>query len=141
MPRGVAEAIESTEYSLTLFTTSRSQSSMQDLHVHLRSQALDGLAIMQPPWNSDVMSDFDGHGVPIVVIDDRESHPHVPSLASADADGVAAAVHHLASLGRTRLAMISGPMEIGCHRERLAAFRAALDNEHFRAREALLCEA
>ena len=139
--RGVAEAIETTDYSLSLYTTARSPSSMQDLQQQLRSHALDGLAIMQPPGRTDVLDDFRDHNVPIVLIDDRETHPHVPSVASADRDGVIKAVEHLASLGRTNIAIISGPVEIGCHRERLAAFRHALETQALPIREALVCEA
>jgi LacI family transcriptional regulator len=139
--RGVAEGIETTDYSLSLFTSSRSQSSMQDLLMRLRSQAIDGLAIMQPPWRMDVMQDFYAHGVPVVLIDDRETHPDVPSIATADREGVRQAVSHFVSLGRTRVAMISGPVEIGCHRDRLTAFRDALDECSVTTREGLICEA
>lgn len=139
--RGVAEGIETTDYSLSLFTSSSSQSSLQDLHSHLRSQALDGLAIMQPPWHSDMSEEFRMHDIPIVLIDDRESHSTVPSVASADADGVVAAVQHLVGLGRRNIAMIAGPVEIECHRERLVAFRTALNNTDVPVRESLICEA
>lgn len=138
--RGVAEGIETTDYSLSLFTSSRSQSSLQDLHAHLRSQALDGLAIMQPPWHADMSQEFRMHDIPIVLIDDRETHSSVPSVASADADGVTAAVQHLVGLGRTNIAMIAGPVEIECHRERLDAFRTALKNSDVPVRESLICE-
>ena len=139
--RGVAEGIETTDYSLSLFTSSRSQSSLADLHSHLRSQALDGLAIMQPPWHSDMNREFRMHDIPVVLIDDRESHSTVPSVASADGQGVVAAVEHLIGLGRRNIAMITGPVTIGCHRERLAAFRAAMDNSGLSAPENLIYEA
>lgn len=139
--RGVAEGIETTDYSLTLFTTSRSQASMQDLRQQLRAQALDGLAIMQPPWHSDPITDFPGDGMPVVLIDDRNTHPNIPSVGSADRDGIIEAVQHLASLGRRKIAMISGPIEISCQSERLAAFRDACQLAGIRPRATLICEA
>lgn len=139
--RGVAEGIETTDYSLSLYTTTRSQSSMQNLQLQLRGQALDGLAVMQPPGHDAMLDDLYAHGVPIVLIDDRETHPDVPSVASADRDGVSQAVAHLASIGRTKIAIVSGPVEIGCHQERLAAFRLALEAQGLPIREALVCEA
>lgn len=139
--RGVAEGIETTDYSLTLFTTSRSQASMQGLRQQLRAQALDGLAIMQPPWHSDPITDFPGDGVPVVLIDDRNTHPNIPSVGSADRDGIIEAIQHLASLGRRKVAMISGPIEISCQSERLAAFRDACQLAGIRPRASLICEA
>lgn len=139
--RGIAEGIETTDYSLNLFTSSGSHSSMAGLRTQLRSHALEGLAIMQPPWHTDGIPDLYATGVPIVLIDDRETHPDVSSVASADRAGVAAAVHHLTVLGRTKLAIISGPVQIGCHRERLAAFRQAVAAEGLPLDEALVCEA
>ncbi|HEY2639661.1 MAG TPA: LacI family DNA-binding transcriptional regulator [Streptosporangiaceae bacterium] len=139
--RGVAEGIETTDYSLTLFTTSRSEASMQELRNQLRSQALDGLAIMQPPWHSDPITDFPADGTPVVLIDDRNTHPNIPSVGSADRDGIIEAIQHLASLQRHKVAIISGPIEIGCHRERLAAFREACKLAGVPARTNLICEA
>jgi LacI family transcriptional regulator, galactose operon repressor len=139
--RGVAEGIETTDYSLTLFTTSRSEASMQDLRHLLRSQALDGLAVMQPPWRSNPITDLAADGTPVVLIDDRNTHPNIPSVGSADHDGITEAVQHLTSLDRHEIAMISGPIEIDCYRERLAAFREACEGVGVRPRANLICEA
>lgn len=139
--RGVAEGIETTDYSLTLFTTSRSEASMQNLRNLLRSQALDGLAVMQPPWHSNPITDLPADGTPVVLIDDRNTHPNIPSVGSADHDGIIEAVQHFASLGRDEIAMISGPIEIDCYRERLASFREACALVGIRPRANLICEA
>lgn len=139
--RGVAEGIETTDYSLTLFTTSRSEASMQNLRNLLRSQALDGLAVMQPPWHSNPVTDLPADGTPVVLIDDRNTHPNIPSVGSADHDGIIEAVQHFASLGRGEIAMISGPIEIDCYRERLASFREACALVGLRPRANLICEA
>jgi LacI family transcriptional regulator len=123
--RGVSEALESSDYSLTLFTMTQGRSSMESFQARLRGQAVDGLAIMQPPYDSEGLRRLASIGAPNVAIDDRGAHPSLASVASADEAGIAAAVAHLASLGRTRLAMIAGPTDIPCHRDRLAAFRKA----------------
>lgn len=139
--RGVAEGIETTDYSLTLFTTSRSEASMQNLRNLLRSQALDGLAVMQPPWHSNPITDLPADGTPVVLIDDRNTHPNIPSVGSADHDGIIEAVQHLAALDRHEIAMIPGPIEIDCYRERLASFREACELVGMRPRANLICEA
>jgi LacI family transcriptional regulator len=124
--RGMTEAIEDTDYSLTLYTTSQGRKSFEAVQGQLRSQVLDGLAIMQPPEAVEDLHRLYSSGVPIVVIDDRGAHRNVPSVAGTDFDGIGSAVAHLVERGRRRLAMIAGPMHIACHRDRLKAFEASL---------------
>jgi LacI family transcriptional regulator len=58
------------------------------------------------------------------MIDDRGHHPGFPSVATSNHTGAADAAAHLVALGRSRLAMISGPVEFGCTRDRASGFRA-----------------
>jgi LacI family transcriptional regulator len=124
--RGVTEAIEATNYSLTLYTIARGHSSLEALHARMRSQAIDGLAIMQPPYDVDNLRRLLGLGAPVVAIDARGAHPSLASVASNDEQGITSVVTHLLELGRRRIAMISGPTPIACHRDRLRAFREAI---------------
>jgi LacI family transcriptional regulator len=124
--RGVTEAIEASDYSLTLYTMARGHSSLDALHARMRSQAIDGLAIMQPPYDGDNLRRLLGLGAPIVAIDARGAHPSLASVASNDEQGITFVVRHLLELGRRRIAMISGPTQIACHRDRLRSFREAM---------------
>lgn len=124
--RGITEAIEDTGYSLTLYTTSQGRKSFESVQAQLRGQVLDGLAIMQPPEDVADLHRLYSSGVPIVVIDDRGAHRNVPSVAAQDFDGIENAVSHLVERGRTRLAMIAGPAQIACHRDRQQAFKDSL---------------
>lgn len=124
--RGVTEAIEDTGFSLTLYTASQGMSSMAGLLSQLRRQAIDGLAIMQPPDSGDALKAMFPPGVPVVVIDDRGAHRNLTSVGSTDERGITDAVTHLRELGRRRIAMLAGPQHITCHRERLTAYRAAV---------------
>jgi LacI family transcriptional regulator len=124
--RGVTEAIEASDYSLTLYTMTRGHSSLEALHARMRSQAIDGLAIMQPPYDVDNLRRLLGLGAPIVAIDARGAHPSLASVASNDEQGITSVVTHLLALGRRRIAMISGPTQIACHLDRLRAFREAM---------------
>lgn len=124
--RGITESIETSDYSLTLYTTAHGHSSLESLHARMRSQAIDGLAIMQPPYDVDNLRRLLGLGAPIVAIDARGAHPSLASVASNDEQGITFVVNHLLDCGRRRIAMISGPTDIACHRDRLRAFREAM---------------
>lgn len=124
--RGVTEEIEHTEFSLTLYTASRGKSSLDELGSQLRQQAIDGLAIMQPPDDLNPLQPLFASGVPVVVIDDRGAHRSLASVGSTDDQGIGDAVQHLLDQGRRRIAMLAGPQHVTCHQERLAAYKNAL---------------
>jgi LacI family transcriptional regulator len=124
--RGVSDAIQTTDYSLTLYTMAQGHSSLESLHARMRSHAIDGLAIMQPPYDVDNLRRLLGLDAPIVAIDARGAHPSLASVASNDGQGITSVVEHLLVLGRRKIAMICGPPQIACHRDRLRAFREAM---------------
>lgn len=65
-----------------------------------------------------------GRGRPLVTM--GLSAPALHSVGPDNAAGTTAAVQHLISCGRRRIAMIAGPERNPCARERLAAYRAAM---------------
>jgi LacI family transcriptional regulator len=127
--RGVTEAIEDTDFSLTLYTMSRGATSFDALLSQMRRQAIDGLVVMQPPESGEELQRIFAAGVPVVVIDDRGAHRNLPSVGSTDEQGITDAVHHLVGLGRQYVTMLAGPQNIACHRDRLAAFKKAIQAE------------
>ena len=139
--RGLTEAIEDTEYSLTLYTTSQGRKSFEAVQAQLRGQVLDGLAIMQPPEDVADLHRLYSSGVPIVVIDDRGAHRNVPSVAAQDFSGIESAVAHLAQRGCQRLAMVAGPTHIACHRDRQQAFIDSLSQHRLPVDPALIVTA
>ncbi|MDG4786298.1 LacI family DNA-binding transcriptional regulator [Micromonospora sp. WMMD1102] len=65
--------------------------------------------------------------IPVVVVDPTVEPLHpVPSVAAANRRGAFAAAQHLLALGHRRIAVISGPLDRLCARERLDGVRAAL---------------
>jgi LacI family transcriptional regulator len=87
---------------------------------------VDGLALVVPPGMEDYMQDLKRQRLPVVVIDDRGDHPEFPAVATTNLDGGLAATRHLIGLGRRRIAMINGPVDYGCNRDRLEGYRGAL---------------
>jgi LacI family transcriptional regulator, xylobiose transport system transcriptional regulator len=65
--------------------------------------------------------------IPVVVVDPTvEPLQPVPSVAAANRRGAFAATRHLLALGHRRIAVVSGPLDRLCARERLHGVRAAL---------------
>ena len=64
---------------------------------------------------------------PCVVVDPTEPPDEaLPGVGAANRDGGRAATRHLLELGHRRIAVVSGPREVLCSRERIAGHRDAL---------------
>src|SRR5229473_1331136 len=97
--RGVAEEIERSGYSLILYTTSGGEDSERE---------------------------FMSQVVPAVVVDDRGHYPDLPTVATTNIEGGRSATRHLIEHGRQRIAMLNGPHDFGCNRDRLEGYKSAL---------------
>jgi LacI family transcriptional regulator len=64
--------------------------------------------------------------MPVVVVDDRGHPAGLPSVSSANRQGAGLATRHLLELGRRRIAVVAGPMDYGCCRDRFEGYREAL---------------
>jgi LacI family transcriptional regulator len=62
----------------------------------------------------------------MVLINRQVEHLRIPAVTGDDATGVAAAVRHLAELGHTRIANLSGPLSTSTGLIRSQAFRHAV---------------
>lgn len=94
--------------------------------------AVDGLALVIPPGMLDYIGRLAKRGVPVVVIDDRGHHPEFPTVGTTNVEGGRTATQHLVDLGRRRIAMLNGPLDYGCNRERLEGYRSALQQAGIR---------
>ncbi len=131
--RGVAEEIEQSGYSLMLYTTaSGADSEHAFMSQVVPAGAVDGLALVIPPGMLDHIGRLAQRGVPVVVIDDRGHHPEFPTVATTNIEGGRTATHHLVALGRRWIAMLNGPLDYGCNRDRLEGYRLALQQAGIR---------
>lgn len=122
--QGVSDVLEARGYGLLLHTMNRGEDSLTQFARHVSSNAFDGLLLVEPPDTLSYITSLHESGLPVVMIDDRGHHPGFPSVATSNHTGAAAAAAHLLALGRTRLAMVSGPVAFGCTRDRSAGFHA-----------------
>jgi LacI family transcriptional regulator len=124
--QGVADVLEARGYGLLLNTMNRGADSLAQFARHVSANAFDGLLLVEPPDTLSYITSLHEGGLPVVMIDDRGHHPGFPSVATSNHDGAATAAAHLLAGGRRRLAMVTGPAEFGCTRDRAAGLRDRL---------------
>jgi LacI family transcriptional regulator len=124
--QGVADVLEARGYGLLLNTMNRGEDSLAQFARHVSANAFDGLLLVEPPDTLSYITSLHESGLPVVMIDDRGHHPGFPSVATSNRDGAAAAAAHLLGTGRRRVAMVTGPAEFGCTRDRTAGLRDRL---------------
>lgn len=131
--RGVAEEIERSGYSLILYTIAGGADSERAfISQVVPAGAVDGLALMIPPGLLDHIGRLAKGGLPVVVIDDRGHDQEFPTVATTNIEGGRTATHHFVELGRRRIAMLNGPLEYGCNRDRLEGYKSALEQAGIR---------
>lgn len=138
--QGVSDVLEARGYGLLLNTMNRGAESLAQFARHVSANAFDGLLVVEPPDTLSYVTSLHESGFPVVMIDDRGHHPEFPSVATSNHEGAADAAGHLLEIGRSRLAMISGPRQFGCTRDRTAGFRARLRSSGVRLDRRLLVE-
>ncbi len=125
--RGVAEEIERSGYSLILYTTSGGEDSEREFMAQVvPAGAVDGLALVIPLGMLEYIERLAKGGLPVVVVDDRGHYPDLPTVATTNIEGGRSATLHLVERGRRRIAMLNGPRDFGCNRDRLEGYKSAL---------------
>lgn len=125
--QGVADVLEAKGYGLLLNTMNRGAESLTQFAKHVSANAFDGLLLVEPPDTLSYISSLHESGFPMVMIDDRGHHPEFPSVATSNWAGAASAAQHLLTGGRKHLAVVTGPAQFGCTRDRTDGFRTTVD--------------
>ena len=83
---------------------------------------VDGVAIMTSEMDDRLLEDFSKRKIPIVLLDTVEPGPGIHSVRIDHHAGMLAAVGHLAELGHSHIAFISGPLRLPSATERHQGF-------------------
>ncbi len=87
-----------------------------------RDRRADGLIVVAPPMDSDIISGLAPLSIPLAAISFPGSSFGVPSVDVDDAQGTQLVINHLRALGHTRIAHLSGPDNMLSGRTRREAF-------------------
>jgi LacI family transcriptional regulator len=123
--QGVSHACNEHEETLSLFLF-ESATDREELPARLlRTKLIDGLVITATFADDPLVWQLTEARIPLVVVGEVSN----PDIATVDADnegGAALAAEHLLSLGRKRIATVTGPMRSGAAATRRFAFERAL---------------
>lgn len=127
--KGIDGALEVHNYNLMLYTTHR-QKIREAAYVAKMTQGLaDGLILIVPRNEKAYLETLYQRKFPHVLIDYQGYNRYVPSIITTNRKGGNDATTYLITLGHRRIGFITGEMAYGCAPERLAGYRAALE-EH-----------
>jgi LacI family transcriptional regulator len=127
--RGVEEVLGPTDLRLALSLTGESIQLEQRWLAKVLGGTTDGAIMVLAHGQSQYLDTLRHHKIPFVVVDHRgELDSDVPSVGATNWFGGRTAVEYLLSLGHRRIAVISGPATHRCSRDRLAGYRAALED-------------
>lgn len=124
--RAAEAVIRQAGYTLLLTNIDESSEQERDLARMLGRRRVDGL-MMTRSADGDKRVDeaLTKLGIPVVYID-RDASPIADTVVIDHRHGIRAAVHHLAALGHSRIAFLTGRPTMRPARERLLAFEEAM---------------
>ena len=132
--QGIVAASAQAGYNVTLFTELW-QDAEQSLP-KLRDQRTDGLLVVAPPADTDILPGLCSAGLKVVTVSAESAAYGMPSVDVDNTVGIQIAVKHLQELGHERIAFLGGELNMFSAQVRQAAFQAALPDvppEYLRA--------
>ncbi len=112
---------------LVVTTTQGSPVGTQDWLDHLVERGSDGVVLIVSRLLPDARRVLDRLHMPVVLVDPVGTGDQgVATVAATDWAGARDATEHLLGLGHRRIGMITGPIDQGCHQDRLDGYRTAL---------------
>jgi DNA-binding LacI/PurR family transcriptional regulator len=126
--RGVEEVLERSELRLALSFSHDSPQLEQRWLTKVMDGATDGAILVLARGQSERLEALHRQQIPFVVVDHRgELGVDVASVGATNWVGGRAATEHLLALGHRRIAVIGGPATLRCSVDRIAGYRAALE--------------
>lgn len=126
LARGVEDAAQEAGYTLMLGNTDET-AEKEGQYVHaLIARRVDGV-LLAPHNGAEHVKQLCRHDIPTVLIDRKVPSINVDTLTSDSYDGGRQLVHHLVAQGYERIAFIGGQRGVSSLEERLAGYRAAME--------------
>ena len=126
--RGIDDALEAENYNLMLYTTHQRKTRESAYVTKLTRNLVDGLILILPRNEKAYIETLYQRRFPHVLIDYQGHNHYVPSILTTNHKGGYDATSYLIATGHRRIGFITGEMAYGCATERLAGYRAALQD-------------
>ena len=113
-------------YEILLSSISRDPRRMEVAVRRMIERRVEGLAVLSFENEASLVDVFRGQNLPIAVLDQEPPGPLLKTVSIDYKHGVREAVQHLAALGHTRIAMITGPARLKTAIARAFAFQECM---------------
>jgi LacI family transcriptional regulator len=124
--RGIDTELEIMQYDIVLYTTHRQKTKEADYVTTIIQGMVDGLLLVLPRHPQTFLDTLRQRRFPHVLIDHQGIDERGPAVGSTNRKGAFKATEYLIKLGHQRIGFITGWMDLGCSRERLAGYKEAL---------------
>jgi LacI family transcriptional regulator len=124
--RGVDLELDENKYDVMLYTTHRRLAQESAYVTALTRGMTDGLLIVLPTYPEAYLKTLRQKKFPYVLIDHQGIDDRGPAVGATNRAGAYDATRYLLALGHRRIGFIAGTVDLGCSRERLDGYRAAL---------------
>jgi LacI family transcriptional regulator len=124
--RGIDLELAESQYDLMLYTTHRRKTQESEYVSMLSRGMADGLLLILPRHPEAYLQVLRQRHYPHVLIDHQGIDDRGPAVGATNRQGAFDATSYLIDLGHRRIGFITGDMDLGCARDRLAGYQAAL---------------
>ncbi len=124
--RGIDEELSAAQYDLMLYTTHRRKTKESVYVASLTQGMADGLLLVLPRDPAEYLSSLRQRRFPYVLIDHQGISEVESAVGATNRQGGFEATQYLIELGHRRIGFITGWPDLGCARDRLEGYRAAL---------------
>lgn len=128
--RGIDDELDLAHYDMMLYTTHRREAKESSYVASLTQGMADGLLIVLPRNPATFMQTLRQRNFPYVLIDHQGTNEKDHAVGATNWQGAYNATEYLIKLGHRRIGFITGWMDLGCARDRLAGYQAALRTHH-----------
>jgi LacI family transcriptional regulator len=138
--RGIEAELGVAQYDLMLYTTHRRKTRESSYVASLAQGLADGLLLVLPRNPEAYLASLRQRRFPYVLIDHQGIGETAPAVGATNHAGAYDATQYLIELGHRRIGFITGAMELGCARDRLEGYQAALRKHQLAADPDLIVE-
>lgn len=137
---GIDAELSQAGYDIMLYTTHRREAKEQRFIATIAQGMAEGALLVLPRNPAKYLESLQAMNYPFVLIDHQGNNIQDAAVGATNWQGAFNATEYLIQLGHRRIGFITGSMDLGSARERLAGYMAALRTHHIPQDKELIYE-